>query len=314
MSNISISQPISNINLNANPNHSCSADDGQSGFVWNGIIFKDKKGGFNDINNVNCSRISATTPLGDYNLDNVCECQMVNAINGKLECPKGKFLRNYHPDLKKGTCCAPCTSDQKKVIDYSSTDCMFVKKSLDDNSLTCPNNKLVRSLICDGIGTELECCEPRIRDDLITKSPNSEISTSCKELGLMPCEPEKLKEVYGKCDAYGMKYYNSNDKTIHNPESFMSCHTSNFEKLEEMCAQNNISPCNVSGLVTSFLSKLGALNTKIDTNQEENLQKFNNLERKINEPKPEIIAIIVTIIVFLMLVMVFVTLKIKDME
>lgn len=253
-------------------------------------------------------------------LDNTCECEIVAETNGEITCPAGKYITTYNSTTKKGICCELCSSDNKVKTSYRPTDCSIAFKEKNIHDVSCPNNTFLKSINVNQNNSKITCCRANLQEGstqennllpkasteahnlplkVSTETNNSpKVSTEtnnlptvssetnnmntnkCKEYGLSVCTSEAINLAETKCNQYGMKYYDSTDNKYKNTDSYLGCHIDNFGKLDEMCKQNSVTPCNFYGIRQQSWNDITTIKndiSKIDAIDGIYEQKFNSM-------------------------------------
>jgi hypothetical protein len=299
---INTTTSIDNTQLNADISKvSCHKEGGVNGHVWSGIYYKRDNNDIPKITKSKCSGGMVVDNLHTYKrrdqLNNTCNCKMVNGNDSKIKCPSNSFIRGYYPLLNQAMCCSPCTSgNDLKLIPSENCE----KKNIPKNRLsaTCPNQTLMVGLELNKNGGTIECCKVKSDGEAVDK--HNALQARCDELGTEFCTPEKVKfleekcaeyglencseagiqEAEKKCSELGLRFKDSTGKH-QNTDSTMVCHNSNFDKLKADCDQAGLKKCSVGSLqkhvedkmdkvenqeevMSELKDKIGTLNTRVN--------------------------------------------------
>jgi len=250
------------------------------GKIWSGFKISRNQQGEPSMQTAKCGNIVAQNDIynlkkGDQ-LNNLCECEEINEKNGEFTCPSGKFITNYNPSAKKASCCILCNGDNSVKGTYDPKDCNILFKDKNVLDVTCPDNTFLGSININSNNSKLSCCSPNFKNQ--TQSPQTD-NPNCKKYGLEQCNMDLIKSTEAKCQEYGMRYFDSTDNKYKNTDSYMDCHIDNFSKLENLCKEHNINPCNFYSLRQNQLTDIFKIKNdigKIDAIQGIYEQKFND--------------------------------------
>ena len=298
-----------NCDINLNQEFSCNEMGNSGGKMLSGINFfkinqKDKKSD-PKIKSINCKGVK----VKDYNhnnniiFDSSIDCELVPIVNGYAKCPNNKFIKSYHPNNNKISCCYPSQLGKGRDIilegDLNSCENVNLDKN-GENILQCPNDKLATDininnnikLKCCGVslagtyGSEIMNMNNKCKQMGILKCNNNNVKkyeSICTNYGLKKCNTNEIDEIERKCDKYGMRYL-SKKNVIHNPECPLLCHQNNFEDLDKYCKENNIDECNWKNINEQRINDIKDIKNNIDNLDKK--QKICDGKIKYLEKKP----------------------------
>jgi hypothetical protein len=273
---------FNNIDLNLNSDISCRGIENEGGKVMSGLRIQ-KKNNKQQIVASSCSGLN-TDPnkplvgLNNTDLNNVCNCSIVNMVNSNITCPKNKYMRTYYPLLGKASCCTPCNDNI--TVEYDNDNCTDIYGNATDELLKCPEDSYVTGIYLTQNTRKLKCCKPHLSGKLVDKY--YEMNKRCDELDISPCSAElitnrklecsrggldvcneqTLNGFRNKCNKYGMRYERE-DGNIINPSSKYICHNDTFAKLDKLCDDRDINDCSIENIDKYYDHKIQKLDTQL---------------------------------------------------
>lgn len=261
------------LNLENNKDISCKSPETAGGRVFSGIYVaqnQDKKTKSkipNIITSSDCSGISLSKALDQYpvgtTLNTVCDCELMNVDDGKVECPADKFIKSYLPSLNKVTCCSPCNDSGNIKTQFKTEDCSETFAKIDmtnPNSITsikCPTNNYMKGFTITNNTASAKCCYPILGGDVavnqgiqyhkcqdlgITDNCNKDnvknYESYCKKYGILSCNKDNVVKFQNDCEINDMNYTTIDGET-RNPGSNKMCHqdTINSQMNESVMAK-----------------------------------------------------------------------------
>lgn len=297
-----VSDEYNNISLyGIDKNISCEQFGENDGGVWSSIhVFADLVGD-RKVDKVGCRSIKTTADIydvkSDTQLNNTCNCELIDNTGASFICPEGKFARTLYPLIGKTLCCALC-SDDKIHTDYKHMDCTTVNKGTGNVNVSCPVKSLVRGVELNRDNVNVTCCFPRANSSLIQKDSNmkkrcealglqecnpsavEQIEKECLQLGIADCNLTHLNNVKTKCDQYKMRYIQ--DGKTHNPDSHYECHHDNVPKMDNLCNELGVTECNWQNIESKRMESLKHLK-QLQIQNRANVQRIAGLEKELTE-------------------------------
>ena len=324
--------------LNTSNDITCKGVGDPGGKIWTGFqVTKNDKGEFiYDL--AKCGNVRLNNNINELkkntSLDNICECELIDAEPGYINCPAGKFINTYYPITKKVSCCKPCTFDNKIKATNDSKTCLNIYKTKNDTNLTCPSDQYLKGFSLTPNTTKLDCCHIKLEGSAVEKQKildenckkmgltnekcNKEnlnnMTKLCKLYGINECNEESLKNIEDKCNLYGMKYYDTKENKFKNTDSYITCHVDNFTKLDNSCKNDGIKECNFYNIKQKQINDINNLKQDISSiNKIENEfeKELINLKNIGSQYKLPIIIFAVIICLLIIGLIIFIIIKKK---
>jgi len=343
INNIPLSFEIIDSNkLNASGDISCVDFKGSGGRIWSGVQVEREDNGKPIFKYAKCARIKPEEEIYHFkkgsSLNNYCDCEIVEATEGKMICPQNKIMSTYYPLLNKASCCSPCYGKNGDLkASFPDGQCRWETKKPEIKDVSCPEGQLMKSFEINNLLSRVECCAPQLNGEYIDKHTtmmencnNMELSEEecdekivgdlkdkCNKYGIRNCTLDEIKKVEDKCDKYGMKYYDTVTNNYKNTDSYLKCHTNNFDKLDQQCARNNINKCNFYELRDNNIDSVSSIKSdliNIDKIEDVFENKMKAIELKINISRILLFLFISIITVVLLVILLFIYKKHSNNE
>jgi hypothetical protein len=320
-----VSEIVDSNKLNSNKDFSCKNDWNSEDRIWTGFQFQR-----NDKNEpvyefIKCGNVKLENDFNEFKKDSLiskaCDCELVDSTNGTIECPNGKFINTYNPSTKKTLCCKLCTTDNSLMVTNEPSGCASSYNSKNETNLSCPKNQFLKGVAITPNTSKIECCQVKLEGDNLNKY--KQLEEDCKKMGIDKCEIDKvndmkkyckmygisdcskttLQNVENKCGLYGMRYYDTSDNKFKNTDSYIDCHTDNFNKMDALCKNSDVTTCSFYNLRQKHVNDINNLKKDI-----ENIDKVEDFfEKTVNELKKatsnyKLPVVIFSIILFLLLI------------
>lgn len=262
-----VSDIVNNFQTAANDEISCRGLEDE-GRAISGVQITDDKNP--KVKSAKCSQMKLVKDVynikKDTKFNKSCDCELVTAINNKIVCPSGKFLSTVHPELDKGVCCKPCTTDNS--LKLSATNLCenrvldVLGKRLDTQ---CPRGGLVKEAHIMPNGIKVQCCNPSLEGETYEKQ--KALEEECLKMNIFAvgqCTRESVDEIKNRCTSYGITDDCTFDK-VHaleakclavgldtksmiraNPNNM--CSLDNISKIEQECQNLKIDQCTLSNI------------------------------------------------------------------
>lgn len=302
------------------------------GKFFNGIVFDNNK-----IKSAKCAGLKLAQDVYNFKkdtlLNNTCHCEIVSNNGPILKCPPNKYLRTYYPLLNKGLCCTPCTSNSEITTTDNSIQCYQIYKDNKNNTVQCPSNGLIKSIIQTS-NPSIECCRPNIggtyailqeklTDECkklnITNCHEEEIKKikeKCQKYGIQNCNIQTIQDIENKCNSYGMKYYDMLNNRLQNNDSQIECNIDNFSKLDRLCEEENIKDCKWSNIEKKKLEKVQSIQDNLKKIQEREIQQQQLQQQQLQQQQFNreknykiIVVILLLVITILCILMLLICIK-----
>jgi len=296
------SNTADNFKINVTGDISCKNEESIGGKIISGITIDATDANNIKIKSAQCSDIRLKDNIADLPkgtvLNNICDCELVDGLNGVVNCPDNKFLRTYYPAIKKGLCCSPCTSDSKLKSQYVKQNCNFIPRVGNENIMKCPDNTYMQNISIGGKVPSIECCYPTPAGEIFDKDKQQKneckqyglkscssddivkLKDACKLYGLAQCTADNLDKLQQRCNQYEMRYMDYKTNKYVHAESPIVCYNDNFNKIDEKCRKNNIKVCNVPNAY-DYDNKIRELSNNIQTVDNDQYNKINQLSLNI---------------------------------